>query len=168
MNIKPILYGWLLCVGLLTLHANASPVSTHQFKLRTAAIHQQYRQAVKACDTLNWNANTVCLVEALATKHSDIAELNMMIHPSAQSRLEADRINAQGQYEVALARCDDDIVYDRSECLHEAIKQREIALEEANALWRMSYPDGSPKPRPASSNTNVMDRVLAKPSSPVN
>jgi predicted nucleic acid-binding Zn-ribbon protein len=119
----------LLLAGLLTVSASfaqgGSTMSREQKNAAEQSIEAQAKADKKACDSMSGNAKDVCQAEAKAKEKTAKAELDFRASGSDRDRAKAMQVKAEGEYEVAKERCEDqkgdaqDACKDRAKAQHQ-------------------------------------------------
>jgi hypothetical protein len=112
-------------------------------------IEAEYKAAREKCDTLEGNAKDVCQKEAKAKEKTAKAELNAKTNPTASNQRKAKEAKAEGEYEVAKERCDDQKGNEKDVCE----KNAKAAFERAKADIKRA--DAKPEDRPAGTGSTA-------------
>lgn len=98
----------------------AQPLSKRQ-------IEQQHEMALKKCDALKDNAKKICEAEADGQKSVAEAQVRVMERNSPKNRLRLAEVRADAEFEVAKARCDDQVGEAKEACRRNAKATRDKA-----------------------------------------
>lgn len=157
----------LLVALMMTNDASAERISRPQYQQRVKAIDLRFLQDIEKCEALNWNANDICLAEAIAKRSIDKSELFANYKPNANSRYEASVISAEAQHSVATLKCQSDVFLSEyptvnQNCVNSVNAEKQSALDEAKAQFNASSPNESLRIKPKKSNFPILDRDLTK------
>lgn len=92
--------GMLVCSG-------AHALTADQHKAAKSQIEADYKTQKAKCDTLKDNAKDVCEEEAKAKEKLAKAELEQQYKPSPAHARKVAEVKAEGIYDVAKEKCDD-------------------------------------------------------------
>jgi hypothetical protein len=84
----------------------------------------------KACMSMSGNAKDICEAEAKAKEKIAKADLEYQYSPTDRNRVKAADMKAEGQYEVAKERCEDQKGAAQSTCKKDAKEQEKAARAE--------------------------------------
>jgi hypothetical protein len=116
-------------------YAMSGGMTKRDFLNANQAIQHEYQQALKVCDTLNWNASDICIVEANGKRLTKAAELLANYKPSAKLRYMALIAHASANYEVAITCCNDIPIEARNSCWNNAQAMKDAETFEAYSFW---------------------------------
>ncbi len=105
--------------------------NAQQPALTKRQIQQQHDSAMKKCDVLKNNAKKICEVEADGEKSIAEAQARVMDRDSPKNRLNLAETRADAEFEVAKARCDDQVGESKDTCRRNAKATRDKAKEQA-------------------------------------
>lgn len=135
MNIIKII-SLLPMLGLfLASSAVAEGMTKRAYSQENQAIVSEHQQALKVCDTLNWNASDICIAEANGKRRTDAAALFANYKPSAKSHYLALIAHADANHEVAITRCNDEPNEARQACWSHALAMKDAEKQEADSFW---------------------------------
>ena len=138
----------LLLAGLLTVSASfaqgGSPMSREQKNAAEQAIEAQAKADKKACQSLSGNAEVVWDARAKAKEKTAKAELDFRVSGSDRDRAKAAQVKAEGEYEVAKERCEDQQGDAQKMCKDQA-KQSYQAARDPGHTQRGSMQQGAPQ-----------------------
>jgi hypothetical protein len=107
-------------VGLMSYATAASTEATSAYKATKNLASSDYKIARSQCDNLGGNSKDICIAEAKATRvHT---EENAKIHykDTVSVRASAAKAMADADYDVARAKCDNQIGNDKDVCIKQA------------------------------------------------
>lgn len=123
---------------LLSTNIYADGISKLQYLQSKNEINLTHAQAVIACGNLDWNAYEVCMAKADGAKRTASAELLTMFKPSASTRYEALSAKANSDYLIAIAKCNSDLVPNKSSCWTSAESLKIDTINAASMRWGKS------------------------------
>lgn len=131
----------LLLAGLLTVStafAQGAPMSREQKNAAEQSIEAQAKADKKACDSMNGNAKDVCQAEAKAKEKTAKADLDFRASGSERDRTKAAQVKAEGEYEVAKERCEDQQGDAQKSCKDQAKQTYQATRDQAACKARRS------------------------------
>ena len=135
MRIYRILF-MLCCINIaFQTSTYAAGLTPNEVKKLKHSIAFEYQQSLKACGTLNWNEYETCVVRADTQRDINLAELKANERPTAKNRLDALMAHVEGNYSVAISKCNGLLRTERQSCWDAAQKVKEIDALEAQSFW---------------------------------
>jgi uncharacterized protein (UPF0333 family) len=113
-----------------TTEKPAHGMTREQKKAAEDRIEDTAKADKKACKSMSGNAKDVCEAEAKAKEKVAKAELEYQYSPTERNRVKAADMKAEGQYEVAKERCEDQKGAAQSTCKKQAKEQEQAARAE--------------------------------------
>lgn len=124
----------MICLAALTT-ASAAALTPNEVKKLKQSIAFEYREKLKACNSMNWNAYETCIVQADTQREINLAELKASTHPTAKTRFDALMAHVHGNYSVAISKCNGILRDQRQDCWAAAESTKENEIGEAKRFW---------------------------------
>ncbi len=149
-----------LAIGLaFSAGAMAEGMSKEQYKATEKNIHAEYKAAKAGCKSLAGNANDICEAEAKGKKNLGIAELEANYKPSAETLYKARVAKADGEYSVAIQKCDDKAGNDKDVCVKEAKAAKVRGEADAKAEMKTRNADAVATEKTVDANTKATEKT---------
>lgn len=112
----------VLAIGITFGGANAvaEEMSKDEYKAYKDQIDANYKVSKEKCESFSGNAEDICTAEAKARHDVDKASLEAKYKPTDKSHYEARVAKVDGDYSVAIERCDDFDGNAKDVCIQEA------------------------------------------------
>lgn len=110
------------------------------YKSAKDKIEEQARADKKACESMKDNAKDVCQAEAKAREKIAKAELDAQNKPGARADEKVRMMKAEGEYEVAKEKCEDQKGKEMAACKKDA----KVAYDKAKADARQAQATAEP------------------------
>lgn len=115
---------------------SAGVMAEHQmpydvYKADLDRIEREYEVDKERCDSLDDNAEDICLAEAKGKEEVAKADLEARYKPSRKARYQVDAAKAEADFRVAKEKCDDKDGNAKDVCVEEAKAAKAAAIADA-------------------------------------
>jgi len=117
-------------------NAGAEEISKDEYKAYKDKIDATYKVSKEKCESFSGNAEDICAAEAKARHNVDKASLEAKYKPSDKTRYEARIAKVDGDYSVAIEKCDDFDGNAKDVCIEEAKAAKSQATNDAKAQMK--------------------------------
>lgn len=122
-----------VAIGYVPFSSAESAISKAEYYAIADKAAADFRDAHAVCDTLQGNAQTICVEEAKLAQTIAKGSAEARYKNTAQARTKASTDIANAQYAVAKARCEDKQDNDKDACLRYAVAAHAMALAQAKS-----------------------------------
>jgi len=150
----------LSCAGLA--HAQQAQPAQQQKE----GIEQQHKAATEKCDNLQDNAKAICKAEADGQKTVAQAQAKVSERDTPKARLDMEKTKAEAQYNIAKARCGDQVGDAKKACEKEAKATQDLAIAQAERRSLTQSSGGGSSGTSASGSGTSPAQPAAAPSTP--
>lgn len=128
----------VLAIGITFGGANAvaEEMSKDEYKAYKDKIDATYKVSKEKCESFSGNAEDICIEEAKARHNADKASLEAKYKPTDKTQYEARIAKVDGDYSVAIEKCDDFDGNVKDVCIEEAKAAKVQATNDAKAQMK--------------------------------
>ncbi|MXS83545.1 hypothetical protein [Nitrosomonas oligotropha] len=133
-----IITSFLLAIGITFGGANAAAeeMSKDEYKAYKDKIDSIYKVSKEKCESFSGNAEDICTAEAKARHNADKAGLEAKYKPTDKTQYEARIAKVDGDYSIAVEKCDDFDGNVKDVCIEEAKAAKIQATNDAKAQMK--------------------------------
>ena len=113
-------------------------ISRDEYKREKDRIEADAKAAKEKCKSLSGNTKDICQAEAKANEKVAKKELDYKNKPTDKNRYEADKMKAEGAYEIAKEKCEDQKGADIVSCKRSAKDEEKKALAALKAQHKVA------------------------------
>ena len=128
----------VLAIGITFGGANAvaEEMSKDEYKAYKDKIDATYKVSKEKCESFSGNAEDICTEEAKARHNADKANLEAKYKPTDETQYEARIAKVDGDYSVAIEKCDDFNGNAKDVCIEEAKAAKVQATNDAKVQMK--------------------------------